>query len=455
MSYQNSNILIQQFVDNYGNVGRTYEVFDFIADVSSANNKVNLDPSSFLKAPGKKRQVRLNFWPIQCDVEGSCDTALCDAADEILEPQQVTFDIERCYATLKYGIDVENVRLVDNSGWNYEGIARAIVTSVLPQARRELAIDYTTRLYQLAGVHPDGNLQKRVTTTNPATGIINPMGLLDMQVEYTDAGFSEPYIYGGREVKNYQAMTAIGGLNASGQRIDMLDTDNLYYDSGLSTTILNDNPNGGHILTIAPETFKYVWYLNNAGIFRTDLASIDDIGQIYFNGVDGFMKGIFIDPVTGVAFDLYVNYDKCNDRWTLQLKHTYDFFVLPEVACNIQGVNGLMHWRTCPLVVAPCATGDAPSPAVTPSTFSWTPGDILSLTATSILLGGIYNDLTSGTSVGVSVTTLNQLAALLNDNYNGQIFSVSGSDIVYSGVTAITGNINGGSAAGGIDITFA
>lgn len=457
MSFENSSVILQRFIDNYGNTDRNYEVFNFVANTSSANSKVELDPSSFLVAPGKKRQVRINFWPIQCNTEGSCDTSLCDAAQEVLEPHQQTFDITRCYASKIYGINKEDVRLTDNAGWNYEGIARQIMVSIMPQVRRDIAIDYTTRLYQLAGVFPDGNLQKRISVTNPATGIVNPIGREQVELEYLDAGFMPPYMYGGSELYYWKKMVNIGGLNAQGQYINEVDTTKVNYDNGLSTQILNDNPNGGHFLTIAPEVFKYVWYLNNAGIFRTDIASIDDIGRIYFNGMDGFMEGIFQDPISGITFDLYVNYDKCNQRWTMQLKHTYEFIVLPEVACNLQGVNGIMHWRTCPPVIAPCPTGDTPSPAVSPTSYSWTPGDILPLTIYESVIGGVANDQSNGVSDGVTVTTLSQLAAFLNDNYNGgdTLFSVSGSNIVYSGFTAITGTLNGGSAAGGVDVTFA
>ena len=65
MSFNNSGNtqLIQQFVDRYGNLGRNYSVFNFVLETSQANNKVTLDPNTFLKAPGKKRRVVVNYFP--------------------------------------------------------------------------------------------------------------------------------------------------------------------------------------------------------------------------------------------------------------------------------------------------------------------------------------------------------------------------------------------------------
>lgn len=59
MSFYNSgaNLVIQQFIDNYGNTGRTYNIFDYVQRTSNENTRVTLDPNTFLKAPGKKRRT--------------------------------------------------------------------------------------------------------------------------------------------------------------------------------------------------------------------------------------------------------------------------------------------------------------------------------------------------------------------------------------------------------------
>lgn len=437
MSFNNANILIQQFVSNYGNTGRTYNVFPFVRAVSSANNQVILDPNTFLKGPGKLRQVRLTYWPILCDVEGDCNDSLCDDGTR-REPKQIMFDITRCTAIDGFSVAKDDIRLLDNGAWDFTGTAQQIIASMMPAARRLLAIDWLTRLYDLAGVHPDGNASKRITVTNPANGIVNPMGRIQINREYSNAGFMQPYILGGDEVDNWMQMTAMGGLNAQGQYINRSAPVNAWYDEGLSDTILGDEANGGHIITIAPETFKYVYYLENAGIFRTEMTSISDMDMLYKKGTNGFIEGTLIDPVTGIPWDLYINYEKCDQQWVIRMKHRWEFFVMPDVACSAQGVNGLMTWRTCPPVIATCPTGDTPSPALALSTFSWTPGDIFPFYAATSNIGGVENQ------PDVLVTNLAGLAAVMNDNYVGSaVFEVNGSDIEYDGYEGITVDFNG------------
>jgi hypothetical protein len=445
MSFVNANLLIQQFVDDYGNTGRNYNVFPFVRRTSQENTKVVLDPNTFLRSGGKLRQVRMTYWPILCDTEGSCDTNICDTGTAI-EPKQLMFDITECYASKIYAINKDDIRLIDNDRWDFSGTARQIIVSALPDTRRNLAIDMLTKLYDMAGVHPDGNPVKRVSVTSSTNGVVNPIGKRQIYREYDDAGFSEPNIIGGAEVDNWLQMVAIGGLNAQGQLINRAGVDDAWYDNGLSDQILNDEVNGGHILTIAPEVFKYVWYLDNAGIFSTDLQRLDDLTTLYRRGMGGgFIEGTLVDPVTGIPFDLYVRYNECTGQWNLQLKHRWDFFVMPDVACNLQGVNGIMHWRTCPQVLNECPTGVTPSPAVTPETFSWTPtmANIPSV-FTSIIAG-------YGSVQNEPVATPNVAALAAYMTANSQItFTVNGSAIEYTGVTPITANFNGN-----VNATFA
>jgi hypothetical protein len=443
MSFQNANILVQKFINDYGNRTRTYRAINFIRDVSIANVKTTLDPNTFIKGPGKLRQVRINYFPIQCDTEGSCTGNLCDDG-EVIEPAQTMFNITRCTASKVYKIQKDDIRFTDNDGWTFTGVALEIIGSILPDMRRNLAIDWLTYAYTLVGIHRDGNLTHRISPVNQGNGVVNAKGLLEIRKEYVDGGFQPPYVLGGDDIYWLQEMTKIGGLNAQGQQINRVDTANTYYDDGLSDIILDDTANGGHILSITPDAFKYVFYSENAGIFRSDMTSINDIGMLYSRGTNGFIEGVLVDPVTNILWDLDVNYDKCNKYWTVKLTHHWDFFVMPSVACNIQGVNGLMHWRTCPEVLLPCPTGDPmPSPASS-HTYSWTPTTAYPFFAHSSQIGQIQNQ------PNANITSLDDLVAMFNDNGGGVVFTKSGSSIHYTGYSAISGNINGD-----INFTFA
>ena len=53
-------------------------------------------------------------------------------------------------------------------------------------------------------------------------------------------------------------MVNIGGLNAQGQYINQVDTSNAWYDQALLQNIGGNLAQGGWILTIDPQMFKYV-----------------------------------------------------------------------------------------------------------------------------------------------------------------------------------------------------
>lgn len=445
MSFANASLLIQQYVSRYGNRDRSWETINYVMNLSSANRKVTLDPNTFLKGPGKLRQVRLNWFPIQCDVLGDCNDGLCDEGEKV-EPRQMMFAIDKCIASKRVTVELDDIRLTDNGDWDVPEVAMEIITGMLPQLRKEVALEWETLLYSMAGVHLNGNVTQRVNPVQNDSGVINPIALSQIRKEYQDGGFMEPFILGGDDIYFLKEMVSIGGLNAQGQVISRVNLDEVYYDNGLGTQILDDEANGGWIFSASPETFKYVWYSENAGIFRTDMASIGDLGKIFARGVDGFIKGVFIDPITGMMWDLYVNFDKCDQVWTIQLKHRYNFFLMPDVACNAEGVNGMMKWRTCPFVQTACPEGSPIEPSEL-LTYSWTPvlADIPLIYQS--LIGGV--GVIQNTPVDIN-NTVATVAAYMTDNSN-ITFTVNGADIEYEGYTAISGNFNNGA----VTFTFA
>lgn len=438
MSFQNAGLLVQSFLERYGNRDRTWETINFVQQLSNANRRITIDPNTFLKGPGKLRQVRINWFPILCDDAGDCDTNICDAGTKV-EPRQMMFAIDKCIASQRYSIDVDDIRLTDNGNWDFSGVAMEIITGALPNLRKQVAIEWETLLYNMAGVHLNGNTTQRVNPIQNDAGVVNPLALAQIRKEYRDGGFDRPYILGGDDIYYLKEMVAMGGLNAQGQLINRTDIGNTFYDDGLAVEILDDEANGGWIFSAAPEMFKYVWYSENAGIFRTDLANPQDLTLMFNRGVDGFIKGIFIDPLTGMMWDLYINFDKCDQQWVMQLKHRYNFFLMPDVACNGVGVNGLMKWRTCPFVQTACPEGSPIEPTDL-TTYSWTPTLADIPTVYQSLIGGYGVTNNEGQDIN---GTLGAVAAYMTANSN-YTFTVNGSDIEYEGYSAISGNFNNG-----------
>src|SRR5690606_35947039 len=95
MSFANASLPIQLFANEYGNIGRTYDVIRYVQETSAMSTAITLDPATFLVQGGKKRAVKLNYFPQVCDVEGDCAANICGES-EVLEPRQIMFDITRC-----------------------------------------------------------------------------------------------------------------------------------------------------------------------------------------------------------------------------------------------------------------------------------------------------------------------------------------------------------------------
>lgn len=446
MSFANASLPIQLFANNYGNIGRTFAILEAIRRISAVNTTVELSPNQFLKAPGKLRQVILNIFPILCDVSGTCSDDICGEGTPA-EPSQTVFTITRCTASKVYTLAKDNVRLTDAGDWDFTGIVRNIVSSIMPAMRKELALDWYTYLIELMGTHIDGEATKRITTTNNATGVVNPIGRFDINREYLDAGMQEPFVIGGTEVYNWHAMVGIGGLNAQGQRIDQLSIANSYYDDGLSAALLDDLVNGDHVFAISPDRFKYVFYLENAGIFRTTGIEGMDVNTLFMRGTETVLNTTLIDPVTGIPWDLDIYFSPCGKKVNFQIRHNWDFFILPAVACNIDSFNGLTHWRTCPQIQVQCPSGSPIESPAAATAYNWNPSFSYPLLVSEMTINGVT------THPNVAIANDTELVAMMNDNYSpgNPIFSLDGANVTYDGYSAYTGQLNDGT----ITITFA
>lgn len=440
MSFQNSHLPILKFAERYGNLGITPSIFDYVRAVSDANTSLDINSATFIKEPGKKRKVTYTYFPVLCDSNGSCSTDVCTMEGTKVEPTQRSFYIEQCTASDIFTLEKDDLRLVDGQ-WTYSSTMGQIIASQMPILRRKLGLEMVTRLYALAGVHPDGSDTKRVATTDSNTGVINPLGKFKIDKEFSDAGLGFPYIYGGNEVYNWKAMASIGTPNMYGQNIGRISTNASWYDDGLSEIVMNDSANGGWILGIDPQVFKFVTYSENAGIFSTSLDSLSDINKLYFNGgVDQIIEGTYYDPGAGILWDMDVRYE-CK-QWHVQFKLRWDFLIMPEMVCGVQGMNGIMKYRTCPEVEITCPAGSPVASPVAPTTFSWTPNVALFPQVMSVSFNG-YN---VSWNEPQAVSNVTELVALLNSEFGAGFFSTSGSPVsavTYSGYKAESITING------------
>lgn len=437
-----------QFALNYGNTDRTYEAIRYFVETSRANTTISMDETSFLargqrSGVGKKRQLRLVFFPILCEDTGTCEDNVCGDGERVA-PQMEVFNITECTASAVYEIQADDIRLIDDEV-SFTSIARNIMFSALPAFRRKLALAMITKGYSLAGYHEDGNEYHKIVNITDPGGRINPLSLTYLNKEYADLGLRSPRILGGGDFYAWRELKNIGGLNDDGVYVNRAGNNMVYYDDNLQNTLFNDAANGDWALSIDPATFKLVTYNKNAGMFMTDLNSIDDIAQLRWRSTEGYIRGTFYDPMTGLLYDFDAKYEDCDDIWKFQWFIEWDMFVLPNITCNEPNslVNGIMKWRTCPIVIPNCPTGQSPSTPVTATPFSWTP--------TLADLAQIYNSSINGFDTvqnePVAITTLAQLATYMTNNSN-IVFTVNGSDIEYTGQHGIAVSFNSGAVTG-------
>jgi hypothetical protein len=446
MSFINANLPIQIGVSNYVRNDKRVPFIDFVVAASDANTTINIQPTDYQYAQGKVRNLKAILYAPICDVEGDCATSICESGGDKQEPSIYFFDLEECFATKKIQIYEDDIRYLD-TGWSFSNNALQQIAAMMPAVRQGIAEDMLIKMESLVGIHPDGATSKRVNLVNPVTLGAYAQGLDDIYLDYSDAGLYAPFIIGGRSLKHFTRRIENGGVNALGDRIDLYEHENIWYDEGLSARVLNDTVNGDHIYSVDPRVFKFVTFSRNAGMFRTDRQSLDDLDLMHNSGNQSYIKGVYLDPVTGLLFDLYIKYD-C-DNWTIQLKLIWDMWVLPEYVCTAVGVNGIMKWRTCPQVIVPCPTGSlVPSPAA-PQQYSWTP-DLPCAYPYSIIQGSLEN---RNSQLDTQVTNIAGLVGVLNEIWGQPIFALNGGGtaIVYSGVAPITGSLNGGE----VTITFA
>lgn len=451
MSFANASQQIQKVIPMYGNVNRSYPTIDWIVDVSNANLSVRGLSSDTFDAPtgpGKVRTVKLTYFPINCaGVAEDCTASVCDDGT-IVEPKQINYTIGRCTASKNFSLLADDLRLVDGN-WTFSDVGLEILMHALPDWRKAFAQEVLSIISASAGLHNNGAALQEIIVTDPISGRINPAGLYRIDREFADAGFTtQPFILGNYAVDNWKRGVMIGSGNLDGQDIGKLNADRLFYDGLVDTTLGNTN-----IFGADPRVIKLVTFNRNSGLFQTIYNGPADFDQQFSRGNVSSIKGTFYDPITRLNLDFTARYNDCTDdnidRWNFQISLQWDIFIMPDINCNdVAGVNGIYHYSTCAEVQAACETGTAyptPGSPATAQTYSANPTISYPFLLSELNVAGYQ------TTPNVTITDDADLVAALNDG-SQFTFTLSGSNIQYSGFYAITANVNGGGGAN--TITF-
>jgi hypothetical protein len=445
MSFKAASLPIGHFVLSYTKTDKIFPALKAVLDASSERFSKIQAVDRGLSDDGKKRQLRISYYPPVCDDTGTCNDDVCSPG-VVLAPKQETFDLTQCTASNVYTINKEDVRLVDGT-MTFTDHASQQLATILPAFRKKLALQVLTLLYSRAGKMPDGNATRRISIANPVNGNVSPVGKWEIERMMEDAQYTgTPFIIGGSEVFNWKKNVATNGAGTQGNNTAQLGDTNMYYDALLKQVVGDGNE---HILAFDPSVLKFVSWNKNKGIFATDYGSITEADLVFKAGNDGTFSGVMLDPLYGLVIDVKIHFDSCTEQYNFQLRLPWDLWFMPADTCVAAGVNGIFHFTTCPTVIAPCPTGDTPASPVTPATYVFTP--------TSANYGYIQNVTVAGQTspVEANATNIAELTAALNANVAGYKFAVAGSTITYSGYGAITAQTNGGAANGGKDLAFA
>lgn len=429
MSFANAKLPLQKLVFDYVKNGKVNEVLEAVLRARDYNTTIM---ESDLGTNGKQRQLKINYYPPVCTDDGTCSDNLCSTGTVQILKQQF-FDITQCTASAVYQLNKDDIREVDGN-YTFKEHAKQQIMNALPTVRKKLATAVAALLVDNAGVLPDGNATQTLPWVDKSDGSVNPMGLWEIERTYRDAGLSDPFIVGGSDVFFWRKAVEIGGLNDQGLDTSKMGRTNAYYD-----TIINDtyaSPTMEHVISFDPSMIKFVAFSENAGMFATDAKSIEDLDSIYWNGGSDYVNGSLVDPITGLLWDLDIKYDNCNKYWTFQWRLTWDIFIMPNNVCLEPNVNGIMHWKTCPQVEVTCPAGSVIQPE-DETLFSC---NVAALTfpyyVAKLEIGG------QTSYPGTSVANAAALKTLFNENFNGIVFTSSGTFIQYTGYQAISGQLN-------------
>lgn len=442
MSFELAHQAVQRFIIDKQYSTPKYDSIRALLDARSLNTTITEQDLGTILQTGKNRTIKISYYPIDCDAAADdCNQNLCDTGT-VNEPVQEFFTMSRCTATKPKRLRVQDVRDIDGN-YNFSQNAMAQINAGIGAWRKAFALELDTLLLANAGLQLDGNTTHQVSMTDNTNGKLLPWGKWQVEKDFADGGFTNPFIIGSTEVfqwiqSNKDSVSATN--TTTGQDLARLGETNMYYDT-LLNQVGGDTENGEHIIAFDPQAVKFVSYNKNVGIFGTDLASPEQLDAVYKRGGTDYIKGFFRDPVTGLMLDFYMDFKKCegdDGAFDWYLKLNWDIFFPKIQQCNKQGVNGIFHYRTCPIKIPACPTGTTPpSPAVA-SEYDYTPGAIFPLTIGSITLGGVTSQ------PNVQIADITALVALFNDVLPNVIFSVDGSDVAYTGYEAITGSINNG-----------
>lgn len=440
MAFTAKNAIIKIIKGNIGGDDSRFKTLKGLIEASKLNTTI-LNVQDFAERPGKLRELKVSYFPVNCDDDDTCPVDLCDTTPASLET--VSFTLSECTAAKGRSVSINDVRNVDGE-FMINDAAIGVIKGQLQEVRRKINKRAAAKLAALAmsSEFVDGDSFKTIQLVNPTTGALIPSGYFEIERAVEDAGLSSPFIFGGLDAFSWAKGQEIAGLNANGQALQGLSKGNTFYDRVLNDAFSDDGNN--HLVGVSADAIKFIAYAENAGGFANrSVANMEELESMFRSG-STYLYSVIADPLTGLLYNLDIVMSPCSKLWNINVHVTWDLFTIPNGHCgNGEDVTGVFHFKTCKPIDTTC-----PTPENTTTYMEDAP-----TFPVAAAVGFIRNGITVPMA-STSIANLGQLVGLLNSAFPDTKFvgNAANGVISYQGTEGQTIVID---ATADVTLTFA
>lgn len=350
MAFTAKNAIIKIINGNIGGDDSRYKTLKGLIEAAKANTTIT--EQDFAEVPGKLRELKVSYFPVDCSETATCADDLCAATAASLTT--VSFTLGTCTAAKAKSVGFNDIKNVDGE-FNLSDAAVGVISGQMSELRRRINKEAAIKLVALASASEfyDGSTSKTIQLVDPVTGAMRPMGYFEVERALEDVGVTDPYIIGGSDAFIWERGLGIAGLNNNGQNLAGLQKGNVFYDSAIETAFADATT--GHLVGFSAETVKFISYADNAGGFANKAIFSQDELMSMFRSGQTYFYGVIPDPSTGLMYNLNIVMSPCAKKWNIGMDLTWDLFNIPNGHCgNDAEVTGAFHFKTCLPVPVVC-----------------------------------------------------------------------------------------------------
>ncbi len=301
----------------------------YLDALQSAQNNAGITKVPVDNGTGKKKQVRIKFIKrgVEDDIVEVDNTKTC-ATDLEKEPFEDTVEITKFIGTKGMKFDEEEMRKLCEADSAYMGgVIRAMINPLVTKLNKALI---TLQSANFGDFYDNDNDAQTVQLLQGDNEAPRYLGEHQIKEDFADLEVNEkPMVIGAGNLSKYASQVAIGCCNGDGVDLSR-GGDLMYFRDKAVESILGAN----HFIGLVPGMVQLLTWNKYVGTYRKEN--------------DKFSKGTFVDPVTGLTFDMKWQYDECLEIYSVRFFLNYEMYFLPDNAYAagdpMNGVNGSLHY---------------------------------------------------------------------------------------------------------------